>query len=217
MRILALCQWHPQGADDEEALLGALFALGALTLAAHARADEQTRPRQARRLPVQVDADFGGDDVATVFFEDDSDQDLKAGQGLAISVGGYFRPMARFAVRARRPAWATSTSPRRPATPTFTCHARCCSSKACTAGPTAFSWAPDSWNTCRPRSTATASSRTSTSTMRSGVNLEIGWRWISVHYVNMSYSSDGAVRRQRGREPRGHPLHLALRPALANR
>ena len=84
-------------------LLGALFALGALTLAAHARADDQTGGLGPRGgFLAQMDADFGGDKVATVFFEDDSNQDITAGQGLALSVGGYFRPVAdsRFEIEA---------------------------------------------------------------------------------------------------------------------
>jgi hypothetical protein len=42
----------------------------------------------------QLDADFGGDTLVTVDFEDGDEQDIDAGQGLAVSVGGWFRPMA---------------------------------------------------------------------------------------------------------------------------
>ena len=38
----------------------------------------------------QLDLDYGGDDVATVFFEDDESQNVKAGQGMAVSVGPTF-------------------------------------------------------------------------------------------------------------------------------
>lgn len=41
---------------------------------------------------VQMDAEFGGDKVLTVDFEDGDSQDIRAGQGLALDVGGYFRP-----------------------------------------------------------------------------------------------------------------------------
>jgi hypothetical protein len=41
----------------------------------------------------QMDLDWGGDDVATVYFEDDSSQDVRAGQGIGLSAGGYFRPV----------------------------------------------------------------------------------------------------------------------------
>jgi hypothetical protein len=40
----------------------------------------------------QADFDFGGDDLATVSFENGDTQDVKAGQGIALAFGGYFRP-----------------------------------------------------------------------------------------------------------------------------
>jgi opacity protein-like surface antigen len=42
----------------------------------------------------QMDLDFGGDDIATLSFEDGDTQDVKAGQGLGIGIGGWFRPVA---------------------------------------------------------------------------------------------------------------------------
>jgi len=41
----------------------------------------------------QLDLDFGGDDVATLSFTNGDTQNIKAGQGVAFGVGGYFRPM----------------------------------------------------------------------------------------------------------------------------
>ena len=58
----------------------------------------------------QMDLDFGGDDVATVYFEDDDSQDVKAGQGLAILRRRLFPPDRQLAVRNRQPASATSSS-----------------------------------------------------------------------------------------------------------
>jgi hypothetical protein len=42
----------------------------------------------------QLDLDFGGDDIATLSFTDGDTQNVKAGQCVAIGVGGWFRPMA---------------------------------------------------------------------------------------------------------------------------
>jgi len=42
----------------------------------------------------QMDLDFGGDDVATLEFTDGDSQDVKAGQGLGVGIGGWFRPAA---------------------------------------------------------------------------------------------------------------------------
>jgi hypothetical protein len=46
--------------------------------------------------------EFGGDDVATVSFENGDKQDIKAGQGLWVGVGGYYKPeyLSPYSVRA---------------------------------------------------------------------------------------------------------------------
>jgi hypothetical protein len=46
--------------------------------------------------------DFGGDDVATVSFENGDTQDVKAGQGLWVGVGGYYKPeyLSPYSIRA---------------------------------------------------------------------------------------------------------------------
>jgi len=51
---------------------------------------------------IEGDLEYGGDDIVTVDFEDGSSQDIKAGQGGTIAVGGYFKPQADapFSVRA---------------------------------------------------------------------------------------------------------------------
>jgi len=44
--------------------------------------------------------EFGGDSVAQVFFTDGSDQKVKAGQGVTLSGGFYYRPSASFDIHA---------------------------------------------------------------------------------------------------------------------
>ena len=41
----------------------------------------------------QLDLDFGGDDVATLAFTNGESQNVKAGQGMAFGIGGWFRPV----------------------------------------------------------------------------------------------------------------------------
>ena len=41
----------------------------------------------------QLDLDFGGDDVATLAFTNGDTQNVKAGQGLGLGLGGWFRPV----------------------------------------------------------------------------------------------------------------------------
>jgi len=72
------------------ALLGAVMLAGATQAGA---AGQKAESGKRGGFLVQADIDYGGDDVATVYFDDDSSQDLKAGQGLAISLGGWFRPI----------------------------------------------------------------------------------------------------------------------------
>lgn len=60
-----------------------------------------TRPTEAAGYPAQspghfgpvleLDADFGGDDVARVFYTNGSTQDIKAGQGIAPAVGLHYQ------------------------------------------------------------------------------------------------------------------------------
>ena len=64
----------------------------------------------ARRVPRPVGADsrgatldleFGGDTVATVAFDDGDTQNVHAGQGLSLGIGGYFRPIRNRTLRDR--------------------------------------------------------------------------------------------------------------------
>lgn len=63
----------------------------ALTCATSAaQADE---PVKRGGFLAQLDLDYGGDDLATLSFTNGETQNIKAGQGIAIGVGGYFRPV----------------------------------------------------------------------------------------------------------------------------
>lgn len=50
---------------------------------------------------VGADLEYGGDDIITLSFTDGSDQDIKAGQGATLAVGGYFKPRAASAFSVR--------------------------------------------------------------------------------------------------------------------
>jgi len=58
--------------------------------AAYAQRDPQHGARGG--FLVQTDLEFGGDTVATVSFEDGDTQNVHAGQGISLGVGGYVRP-----------------------------------------------------------------------------------------------------------------------------
>jgi len=71
------------------ALLATAMLLG--SAAAQAQAVKHTT---RGGLLIQTDLEFGGDSVATVAFEDGSEQDVDAGQGISLAIGGFFRPSA---------------------------------------------------------------------------------------------------------------------------
>src|SRR6187455_2421095 len=73
----------------------AAFAVLLLAAAAPALAQKRGHAPLGQRggFLIQTDADFGGETLATVDYEDDYSQDIRAGQGLALSVGGWFRPI----------------------------------------------------------------------------------------------------------------------------
>lgn len=76
------------------------FSAVLLMTSAAAYAQEAGDPRIG--LVFGADLEFGGDDVATVTFQDGDTQDVTTGDGLTLAVGGYLRPIAAlpFSVRA---------------------------------------------------------------------------------------------------------------------
>jgi hypothetical protein len=60
-------------------------------------ASAQRNPEPGARggFLVQTDIEFGGDTVATVGFEDGDTQNVHAGQGLSLGIGGHVRPWER--------------------------------------------------------------------------------------------------------------------------
>lgn len=69
----------------------AALAAASLCLALPAQAEDAGK---RGGFLVNLDLDFGGDDLVTINFEDGDSQDVKAGQGVAFGLGGWFRPVA---------------------------------------------------------------------------------------------------------------------------
>jgi hypothetical protein len=174
-------------------LLGALFALAALTLAAHARAADETGGRGPRGgFLAQVDADFGGDKVATVFFADDSDQDITAGQGLALSIGGYYRPVAdsRFEIEASVGyKYATTQASNADVHLSRTL----LQLEGLYRWPNGFYLGAGLMQHLAPTIHGDGFFEDVEFDDATGLNLEIGWRWIGVHYVHMDYSTGNGL------------------------
>jgi opacity protein-like surface antigen len=56
-------------------------------------AAQSAEPVKRGGFLAQLDFDYGGDDLATLSFTNGETQNIKAGQGVAFGVGGYFRPV----------------------------------------------------------------------------------------------------------------------------
>ena len=63
-------------------------------LSVSAMAAQAAEPGRRGGFLAQMDLDFGGDDIATLSFIDGDTQDVKAGQGIGIGIGGWVRPVA---------------------------------------------------------------------------------------------------------------------------
>jgi len=169
---------------------GALLALAAVAGTAQAAepADAADLGKRGGVL-LQMDADFGGDEVATVVFEDDSDQDLKAGQGVALSVGGYFRPVesSRFRIEGSV-GYKFST--------TAASNADIGMSRTLLQLGGAYEW-PNGFflgagvmQHLNPKLDGDGFFEDIDFDDATGFNFEIGWKWVSLHYTEMTYESD---------------------------
>jgi hypothetical protein len=75
----------------------AVTALCAAALFGGQSAYAQRNPEHGARggFLVQTDLEFGGDSVAAVAFENGDTQNVHAGQGVSLGIGGYVRPSDR--------------------------------------------------------------------------------------------------------------------------
>jgi hypothetical protein len=169
------------------ALLGAVMAAGAMQSNA---ADPQADPGKRGGLLLQADIDYGGDDVATVYFEDDSSQDLKAGQGLAISPGGWFRPIesSPFELQASVGYKFSTTAA---SNADIGMQRMLLQLEGLYRWPNGFYAGGGLMQHMSPKLDGDGFFPDVDFDDATGFNLEVGWKWISLHYTDISYSSDG--------------------------
>jgi len=165
---------------------------GAVMLAAasHAGAqDGSSDPGKRGGFLAQLDADFGGDNVATVYFEDDSDQNLKAGQGLAISLGGWFRPIesSSFEVQASVGYKFSTTAA---SNADIGMQRVLLQLEGLYRWPNGFFLGGGLMQHMSPRLDGDGFFPDVDFDDATGFNLELGWKWISLHYADITYSSD---------------------------
>lgn len=138
---------------------------------------------------VQMDADFGGDDLATVFFDDNTSQDVKAGQGIAISVGGYFRPIetSPFEIQASVGYKYVTTKANNA---DIHVSRTLLQLEGIYRWPNGFYLGAGLMEHLSPKVNGDGFFEDINFDNALGFNGEIGWRWISLHYVKMEYSND---------------------------
>lgn len=183
--------YDEQTLDREQGMnqknMGALLAVVALGLASAAQA---AGPGGARAgFLFQGDLDYGGDDVATVYFEDDSSQDLKAGQGLGISLGGWFRPIedSSFEIQGSL-GYKFST--------TAADNADIGMSRTLLQIEGLYRWPNGMFvggglmRHMSPKLDGDGFFPDIDFDDANGFNAEVGWRWVSLHYTHITYKSD---------------------------
>src|SRR5205814_1720459 len=138
---------------------------------------------------VQVDADFGGDNLATVEFDDGDSQDVKAGQGLALSIGGYFRPVetSPFEIEASIGYKYTTT---RANNADIHVSRTLLQLEGLYRWPNGFYLGGGLMTHIDPKLTGGGFFQDVEFDTATGFNAEIGWRWISLHYANIKYSNE---------------------------
>ena len=138
---------------------------------------------------VQTDLDFGGDDLATVYFDDDTSQDVTAGQGLALSLGGYFRPIesSPFEIEASIGYKFLTTKANNA---DIHVERTLLQLEALYRWPNGFYLGAGLMNHMNPKVKGDGFFEDLKFDNATGLNAEIGWRWISLHYVNLKYSND---------------------------
>jgi hypothetical protein len=170
-------------------MAGALFAL--LAVGGIARAAEGEAEYLGKRggLLLQLDADFGGDRVATVYYEDDEEQDVRAGQGLAMSIGGFFRPLedSRFRIEASVGYKFVLTAAENA---DISLTRTLLQLGAYYEWPNGFYLGGGLVQHLSPGLDGDGFFEDITFDDATGFNVEIGWKWVALHYTQMTYEHD---------------------------
>lgn len=167
----------------------ALVAASMLLVGSMAEAQSPSAARKDGWL-VQMDLDSGGDSVATVDFENGDSQEVRAGQGVSLGVGGWFRPIASspFELQALLGMKYVTTAAD---------NADINLSRVTMQLNGVYRF-PNQWfmgagvmHHLSPKLHGGGFFESVDFEDATGFQAEVGWRWISLHYVNLSYSVPG--------------------------
>jgi hypothetical protein len=137
-----------------------------------------------------MDLDYGGDDLVTLSFEDGDTQNVKAGQGFAVALGGWYRPAENlpielqaalgykvvFTAASNADIKVTRTTLQLNGLYRFTNGWYCGAGLVRHMGPKLDG---DGWFEDIEFDDAT------------GFTVELGWKWVGLHFTRMDYSADG--------------------------
>lgn len=138
---------------------------------------------------LQTDADFGGDVIATVDYDNDTSQDIRAGQGLALSIGGWFRPIESSAFEIQASVGYKYEM-------ALASNADIHFSRTIMQLEALYRW-PNGFYLGGGLMRHTGAKLSGDGFVddvgfedANGFNGEIGWRWIALHYDNIEYQDD---------------------------
>jgi hypothetical protein len=169
--------------------------LGAALLLAVSQAMAQGAQPRDRELGArggflaQADFDYGGDELLAIEFEDGESQEVRAGQGFGLSVGGYFRPLESSSLEIQASVgykFATTAASNADIHVSRTL----LQLGAFHRWPNGFYLGGGVMNHLGPKLNGDGFFEDIDFDDATGFNAEIGWRWIALHYTKIEYSSE---------------------------
>ena len=159
-------------------------------LSVSAMAAQAAEPGKRGGFLAQMDLDFGGDDIARLSFTDGDTQDVKAGQGIGIGIGGWFRPAASvpFEIQGILGYKVVFTA-------ADNADIKVTRSTLQLNGVYRFA---NNWYVgagyvqhMSPELDGDGFFEDFEFDDSNGFNLEVGWKWIALHYTSIEYTADG--------------------------
>jgi opacity protein-like surface antigen len=172
----------------------AVIGMAALGMASAQAAETQPTEAQAAGLEGgfgfvgELGIEFGGDEVAEVFMDDDSSENIKAGDGFAFAVGAHYRP----------PGWVVDFSGTvgYKVDETTATNASIRISRTTVELLAHFDPKENWWIAAGPvwhngvKFDADGFGENVNMGSATGFTLQAGWRWIAVKYTDMEYTEE---------------------------
>jgi hypothetical protein len=172
-----------------------LAVMGTLVLTAasvQAAETEAPAPEGGFGFVGELGIEFGGDEVAEVYMEDDSSENIKAGDGFAFAIGAHYRP----------PGWVVDFSGTvgYKSDETSATNARIRISRTTVELLAHFDPKENWWIAAGPvwhngvKFDADGFGRNIDMGSATGFTLQAGWKWFAVKYTDMEYTEETTGR-----------------------